>query len=332
LARSRERRQFNRGRLGQADGMLRGFGDQAARFLASRQAADGSWGDPTRTMRILLNLRGTGHEGEPFYRAGLDLARTHEQRVRAWIRGDGGERPAGGVPPTLETLALACLLLGPEAAPPAEVRVVLQRQETPRGLYRHELARAGGPAPGPRVWLTDNMLLLGVLPAVGVEATALGASLRGRMGEAGPLSASARIALAHLASVAAATDSRLARSMRASVLAPVDPALAEGASGLDTATLAAFVEARGEECLLAADSCNEINMGLAALAGRRQADGSWAAARLGAEIPEGEAAEGSVEETTSLALKAIAIYRRIIAGRVDGSLGGSGSAGAPRHK
>jgi len=33
-----------------------------------------------------------------------------------------------------------------------------------------------------------------------------------------------------------------------------------------------------------------------------------------------------------LGVKAIAIYRRIIAGRVDGSLGGSGAAGAPRHK
>ncbi len=331
VSRSRARAQANRGRLGQAGDILRGFGEQAAGFLASRQAADGSWAGPASTLRILLNLRGTEYERAPFYGAGLGFARAHERRVQAWMRGDRGASDAGDVEPTLETLALAWLLLGAEAAPPAEVRILLRKQETPRGLYRHELVKPGGPASA-RVRLTDNVLLLGVLPAVGEDATALRASLRSRMAETGPLSASARIALGHLASVATGSGGRPAPSPRATVLAPVDPALPEPVSGLDTSTLAAYVEVRGEECLLAADPCNEINLGMAALATRRQADGSWPAAPFGAEIPGAEATERSSEETTSLALKAIAVYRRIIAGRVDGTLGGSGPGGAPRQR
>ena len=332
VSRSRARAQANRGRLGQAGDILRAFGEQAAGFLASRQAADGSWAGPASTLRILLNLRGTEHERAPFYRAGLGFARAHERRVQAWMRGERGAGDAGDVEPTLETLALAWLLLGGEAAPPAEMRILLRKQETPRGLYRDELVRPGGPASAPRVRLTDNILLLGVLPAVGEDATALRASLRSRMAETGPLSPSARIALGHLASVATGSGGRPAPSPRATVLAPVDPALPEPVSGLDTSTLAAYVEVRGEECLLAADPCNEINLGMAALATRRQADGSWAAAPFGAEIPGAEATERSSEETTSLALKAIAVYRRIIAGRVDGTLGGSAPGGAPRQR
>lgn len=320
IARSRDRLQASRGRFDEASDILRGFCQGAAGFLASRQAADGSWSDAAGTMRILLNVRGTGYEGERFYQAGLDFVRARHRRARAWLRGDAGEE-AVGAEPSLETLALAWLLLGAEREPPAEIRAVLQRQETPRGLYRHELSRSGGPPPGARVLLTDNVLVLGILPALDMEAAALTASLRSRMAEAKPLSPRARIALAHLAAVAAESGSRPARSLRTRILGSLDPASLEPFSQLDSASLAAYVRVRSDECLLDADPCNDLNAAVAALATRRQADGSWAA------DPAGSAAE-----TTSLALRAIATYRRIVDGRSDGTLGGPSPGAEPRRR
>jgi len=321
IARSRDRLQASRGRFGQASDILRGFGQGAAGFLASRQAADGSWSDAAATMRILLNVRGTGYESERFYRAGLEFVRARHQEARAWLHGDAGEKAAAGAEPSLETLALAWLLLGAEREPPAEIRAVLQRQETPRGLYRHALSRSGAPPPDARVLLTDNVLLLGVLPTLDMEAAPLTASLRSRMAETGPLSASTRVGLAHLASLAAESGGRPSRSAAAALLAPVDAARLEPVAKIDTPTLAAYVSVRSIECLHQSDPCNEVNSAVGALATRRQADGSWAAEPA-----------GSAAETTSLALRAIADYRRIVAGRADGTLGGPSPSAEPRSR
>ena len=321
IARSRDRLHANRGALDQASVILRGYGKAAAGFLASRQAADGSWGDAAGTMRILLNMGGTGYEGERFYRVGLDFVRAEHQEVRAWLRGGARNEAVAAPEPSLETLALAWLLLGTEREPPAEIRGVLQRQETPRGLYVHELSRSPAPARDAQVRLSDNVLLLGVLPALGMESAALTTSLRSLMAEGAPLSASARIALAHLASVAADAAGRPAPSLAATILASLDAASLEPLSKTDTASIAAYVDLRGHQCLRDTDPCNELNAAVAALATRRQADGSWAA------DPAGTAAE-----TTSLALRAIATYRRIIEGRSDGTLGGPSPGAEPRRK
>jgi hypothetical protein len=318
IARGRHNVRGNQDRLAQASQALRGFGDDAARFLASRQAPDGSWpgaaaADVALTARILLNVRGTGYEGQPFYGRGLAFVRAHRERLHAWLRGGGGgaEPSPGPFEPTLEALALGGLLLGQEAEGDdgAALRKALGPLPAAGGLYPHALARDPGGRPAAESRVGDNVLALGLLPAAKLDPAPLAARVRTALADAPPATPGSVLALAYEASLAAETGSPEARSLVAPLLDRLDPAALGPGSGLDDLSLATYVHLRGRRCVAEADPCNNLNPAMGTLATRRQADGSWSAAAL-AGGPR------SADEATSMALKAVATYRGIVEGRI----------------
>ena len=119
---------------------------------------------------------------------------------------------------------------------------------------------------------------------------------------------------------------------------------------LDNAELAAYVKARSHLCLLERDPCRELHPAVAELAGRRKRDGSWDPAPLyeydfnkdalgaflerrdfvvprtvgaaGYDVERALASpgttryyDGSREQTTSLALKALVVFRELASRR-----------------
>ena len=336
IGQSRERYRTEGNRLGQANDVIRSFCQAAAQFLATRQASDGSWddggagasfaraGQPGRvapTMRVLLGVRASGYAGEPFYRRGLGFVRRHQERLRGWLHGDRGGDP-GDLEPTVDALAMGSLLLGPEPDGGAELRSILRAQQTPRGLYRHGLGPPGAAA-GRRVLVGDNVLLLGVLPALGMDTTELAAAIRSELDEVPPAPPKTWIVLAYLGSLAAPTGGAEAHALVARLLDRLEPSRLGPVAALDDVALSAYLRVRADQCLRDADACNDLNAAVAALLGRRQGDGSWRAPAVAAVDGGGiePSSTGSAVETTALALDGLATYRRILDGRAKGMLG-----------
>jgi len=317
IARNQERIRATSNDLERGRDTIRRFTAEGVRYLAAQQAADGSWAyyrsrsplivpaercpGAASTMRILLGVRGTGYETRPFYAAGLAFVRAHPRAqpspaARAAAESEQGEEPA------IEALTLRWLLLGPAAAAADELRARLAGQQTRRGLFRTRLS--------------DNVLLLGVLPALGMDAAPVSLALRRTFEGGGPEPSPSWTVLRYLGSLAAesvgpagtpALDALLARP----------PALHASASRLDSLTLAAHVKVRADHCLRDRDPCTDLNAAVGALVQRRRPDGSWTAAPFAAD---GAYFTGSAAETTSVAVKGLSAFARILDGRASGAL------------
>jgi hypothetical protein len=302
IARNQERIRATSNDLERGRDTIHRFTAEGARFLAAQQAADGSWAyyrsrsplivpaercpGAASTMRILLGVRGTGHETRPFYAAGLAFARAHRQGVR--------EEPA------IEALSLAWLLLGPDAAAADELRARLAGQRTLRGLFRGRLG--------------DNVLLLGVLPGLGMDAGPVSLALRRTLEGGGPEPSPSRTVLRYLGALAAESGGAANPALDALLARP--PTLRAAAS-LDSLTLAAHVKVRADHCLHDRDPCTDLNAAVGALVQRRRPDGSWTAAPFAAE---GAYFTGSAAETTSVAVSGLSAFARVLDGRASGAL------------
>jgi len=170
--------------------------------------------------------------------------------------------------------------------------------------------------------------------ALALDAGSLEASLQRHLGAGGLGPSRSRVVLGYLASLAAETGSEPAQSLLDRLADGPDsggpPALP---AQLDSVWLAAHVKVRADQCLRHGDPCNDVNAAVAALVGRRQADGSWAAAPFAGD-GDGEAAyfTGSAPETTSVALKALASYARVLDGRASGALVWEEGSDRPRRR
>lgn len=89
---------------------------------------------------------------------------------------------------------------------------------------------------------------------------------------------------------------------------------------LDTLTLAAYVEARAEQCLEELHTCSDLNPAVGALVSRKRPDGSWAAAAGDGTGGPGHGRAVSAAEATAGAIAGLAAYLRVLEGRADGSL------------
>jgi len=282
LQRNRERIRAAEGGVDKGSQMVGAICDRAAQSLASLQNADGSWsGDMASTMRVLFNLKGTAYETDRLYETALGFVR--EQ--------------SGHLAPTVEVMSLGWFLLGADLVSPAELRFLLEDRATPEGLYRH--------APES---IEEDLLLLGVLPGLGMDASRLATALGDFLDRVGPVPPAWWLRSAYLASLVAESGSPEARTLRdrlvegwrsadrVSGAAEVEPWEA-----LDALSLAAYVKLRAEKCLSDADRCNSLNAPVRALLGGR-ADGLWTDA-----------------ETTSVVLNALTTYRRVLEARIAGS-------------
>jgi hypothetical protein len=308
IARNQERIRATSNDLERGRDTVHRFAAEGARFLAAQQAADGSWsyyrsrsplivpaeGRPgaASTMRILLGVRGTGHERQPFYATGLAFVRAHRERAH-------GAPPAASEDeePAIEALSLAWLLLGPDTRAADELRARLRGRQTLRGLYRGRLS--------------DNVLLLGVLPALGLDARPLSTALRRTLAAGGPEPSPSWTVLRYLGALAGEPG------LAADALGARDPALPTSPARLDSLTLAAHVKVRAEECLRERDPCTDLNAPVGTLVQRRRPDGSWTAAPFAAE---GAYFTGSAAETTSVAVSGLSAFARVLDGRASGAL------------
>jgi hypothetical protein len=310
IARNQERIRATSNDLERGRDTIHRLTAEGARFLAAQQAADGSWaysrsrsplivpaeGHPgaASTMRILLGVRGTGHERQPFYAAGLDFVRAHRERAHGASPAASDDEPDRE--PAIEALSLAWLLLGPDARAADELRACLRGRQTLRGLYRGRLS--------------DNVLLLGVLPALGLDARPLSTALRRTLAAGGPEPSPSWTVIRYLGALAGEPG------LAADALGPGGP-LPTSPAQLDSLTLAAHVKVRAEECLRERDPCTDLNAAVGTLVQRRRPDGSWTVAPFAAE---GAYFTGSAAETTSVAVSGLSAFARVLDGRASGAL------------
>jgi len=330
IARNEQRHRMLVDDLDRSRATMGGFVADGARFLAGQQSADGSWEyfrspSPSltpaeshprvaSTARILLGLRGTGQERHPFYGKGLEYVR---------------KAADGRVEPTLEALSLGLLLLGPGVDSPEQVRALLDEQPTVRGLYPRRLGTPASAATGSRVALSDNILLVAVLPALQMEPAPLATAVRRRLEVGGPEPSPSWTVLRYLASAAAESATPAGRSALGRLVARVPgPGLPDARS--DSLALGAHVRVRAEQCLREGDPCTDLNGAVGALVRRRRPDGSWAAAPFASD---GGYSVGSAAETTSFALSGLAAFARILEGRAEGRLmSGEEDESRPRNR
>jgi hypothetical protein len=302
--------------------MVRGFVEDALRFVERGQQDDGSWFygrgatpgletlDPApraaATARILLAARAAGYDARPMFGRGVWFVRAHQERLGRWLAG-GASEPQDRTEGTIGALAAGVLLLGKDAAASDAARRVLLSRRAPTGLYPRRLDAAAPPTEARP--LADNVAMLAALPRLGLDAEPLRSALRRQFEERRVDPAGAMLAR-YLASLAS-SDGHTVRWL----LSP-GPVLPAPAPELDSMALAAHLKVRADECLREQDGCQDLNPVVAVLVQRRHSDGSWTPA------PYERAAgfTGSTFETTAVAMSGLAAYRRVLEGRASGGL------------
>jgi hypothetical protein len=354
------------------------FVDKAAAYLASTQAANGSWpyfrsrtadfgetaSDPDflGTMTVLMNLTHTDLEASPMFERGADHLASRRHESGAWAL-DAGEAFAPFLPePDADRTSLALTLLAGrftvDGGKLEELRSLFAPHRASDGLYRtffDGLRRDHGIVPfrnAPSIGV--NLNVLGAFARYGLERAQLAASLaraihRERYWEDRPFYRSP-LFLAYLASNALEQGASEAGELLPRLLSDFAATAGQGedfASKLSSVELAAYVKARSQLCLLERSPCRDLDMSVFELSKRRKQDGSWptAAFQERDENPEAFAAFvagrdyalpregggvrydvdralappgvvhdyfGSPAETTSFALKAMVLYRRLL--------------------
>ena len=316
IARNAERHRLLANDLHRSRDTLTGFARDAARFLAGAQSPDGSWAyyrgtSPAlvpadsqdrvaSTARILLALRAAGLDDAGGYGRGLAY-------VRATAR---------DAEPTLEALALTLLVAG-DGIDATQARAWLLARPTLRGLYpRRSAAAAVRAAAVSPASLADNLLLVGGLPALGLDPAPLATAVRRRLESGTPEPSPSWTVLRAVAASAAESGPPAGRAPLAGLVARVPrPGLVDPQR--DSLTLGAHVHVRAEQCLREGDPCTDLNRIVGTLAQRRRPDGSWAAAPY---ATEGGYSVGSPAETTAFVLGGMAAFARVLEGRAEGRL------------
>jgi hypothetical protein len=308
IRQNRQRVGANQGRFGGAMQMIGYRCDRAAGALAALQSRGGSWpGGPAVTLRVLHDLKSAGYDDTETFAAGVEHVRSLRRESGLWPAG------AGSPTPSMEVTALAWLLLGDELEPTDELRELFEDRQTPLALHR-----TNGPAA--EADLGVNLLLLGVVADLGLGSTGLDAAIRQRLDGKDDVGPGVWPSPGYFALLAAEAGSAPARELLDRFVADPRPENTAGAwNTLDAWSLANHIVLRSDQCLRRAEPCQDLNGVVGALLARGQSDGSWPAA--GARDAGDAAGEtpGSVE-VTSLALRSLAGYRRLLNARAKGLL------------
>jgi hypothetical protein len=208
------------------------------------------------------------------------------------------------------------LLLREELSPSPALDAFLSIRETASGLYLDDALDDTGPAAHGEPRLRSNLLLLGVLRAMGRNPAALEGALRRELGASDRQPSVEWPVLAYLANQSAMAGSTAAASILEIHLIPrLADVAARPAAEVDTMSLASFVTIRAEQCLRLGQRCPDTNLPLATLLGRMGADGAFAAAPFAYEPTGTGGYIGSSAETTAVALKALTAYRALLRAR-----------------
>jgi len=231
-------------------------------------------------------LKGTAYETDGLYEAGLGFVREQKKPLE----------------PTVEGMSLGWYLLGADLVSPAEFRALLQDRATPEGLFLHDRRSIVDPA-DPTL-IDENILLLGVLPGLGMDASGLETALRDQLDRAAPVSPAWWLRSTYLASLVAESGSPGAGILRDRMIdgwqsadRTSDTGNSEPWEALDVPSLAAYVRLRAERCLSDGNPCKGLD----------------APARV--LLREKHFAKSDAE-TTSVVLNALTTYRRLLETRI----------------
>ena len=297
-------------------------------------------GDVLGTMTILINLTETDLEASPMFERGVAylVSQMAESRTWALAAGEASSEALQPEPDADRTSLGLTLLAGRFTIEPREVeevRSLFGRHVTSEGLYRTYFdgfyAGKGFVPHENHPSIGVNLNVLGFFARFGLDRASLVEALEGAVGrerywEETPFYRSLPL-LAYLASNAvehgAPEAEGLLRRFVADFAATAgqDKAFAEK---LPSAELAAYVKARSRLCLLEQSPCRDLDMVVFELSKRRKHDGSWPIApfyehdvnpRAPASREAAHYYGGSPAETTSFALKALVLYRKLLVER-----------------